>query len=147
MATALVVSVIGWRAVESLRDDSPVNLAAYPAPPSGTAPACARFAAALPDRLGSLKRRDVVPERPGFVAYGDPAVEVRCGVPASERYRPGDQLISVNDVAWYADESRPGGVDFSLPRHVLNISVWIPDDYKAELLSPLTDAVTRAQPL
>ena len=147
VVTALVVSVAGWRVVETLRSQDPVDLAAYPSPAAASAGPCAKLAAALPASLGSLDRRDITVDRPGWAAYGEPAVEVRCGVPPSERYQPGDQLISVNDVAWYPDESREGGVDFSLPRSVVNVSVWIPSAYRADLLSLLSDAVKAAQPL
>ena len=146
-ATALVVSAFAVGILARRSGRGPVDLPAEAAPATSAKAPCERFERRLPDRLGSLERRDTRPERPGFAAYGDPAVVVRCGVPASARYRSGDQLIAINDVAWYADESRPGGVDFSLPRSIVNISVWIPAAHRAELLSLLTDAVKDAQPL
>lgn len=147
LAAALVLSAAAWLVLDARRDRTPADLSRHPDPSPSSTAACVRFAAALPDSLGRLDRRRVVPIRPGFAAYGDPAVEIRCGVPASGAFRPGDPLIAVNDIAWYADESQPGGVDFSLPRSVLNISVWIPARYRADLLSALTDAVRVAQPI
>ncbi|HVF20560.1 MAG TPA: DUF3515 family protein [Mycobacteriales bacterium] len=147
VATALVVSVVGWQVVESRRTADPVDVSRYPAPAAATSRPCAQFAAALPDSLGSLDRRPVLADHVGWTAYGEPAVVVRCGGSASTRYRPGDQMISINDVAWYADESRAGGVDFSLPRSIVNVSVWIPSAYRADLLSALSGAVLAAQPL
>ena len=144
---ALVLPIVGWRLLGGSAGRGPVDLSRHPEPATSAAASCRRFEAALPDRLGRLDRRQITTERVGWAAYGDPAVEIRCGVAASSSFQPGDQLLAVNDVAWYADESRPGGVDFSLPRSIVNVSVWIPAAYRAELLSLLTDAVKQAQPL
>lgn len=81
-----------------------------------------------------------------MAAYGDPAVVVVCGAPLSGRFTPGDPLLAINDVAWFAEE-RSGAVVFSLPRAIVNVEVTIPRKYPAELLSLLTDAVKQAQPL
>ncbi len=142
VVTAFAVAGAGL----ALQRDADVLAVPDPQAPASAAGSCRRFAAALPDRLGELKRRRTTPDRPGLAAYGDPAVLVRCGAALTGNYRVGDSLLAVNDVPWFAEE-RPDAVVFSLPRALVNVEVTIPRRYPAELLSLLSDAVRQAQPL
>ena len=145
----MVVALGTWFAFAVIRDPPPVDMSRRAHPRSAAVDAaCRRFAAALPDDLGGLDRRRTTRGTPaGFAAYGDPAIEVRCGIPVFTRYRPGDELIVINGVQWDIDELDGGWLRCSLPRALVNIEVSIPGQYKAERLALLTDAVKQAQPL
>ena len=109
--------------------------------PTAAAAACARFAERLPAELGDgRRRRETVPEDPHVAAYGDPPIVVRCGAPRSAVYQAGDQLFTVNGVAWFA-ERRPGVVVWSLPRAFVNVEVTIPEPLTGDRLAALTEAV------
>ena len=129
------------------QDPVPVDLGNDDPDARKVSASCSRFGRALPEERGSLERRPTVAGTPpGWAAYGDPMVIVRCGVPVYTRYKAGDELIVINDVAWDIDE-RAGGVVGALPRSLVNVEVYIPRKYKAELLSLLSEAVKQAQPL
>jgi hypothetical protein len=110
--------------------------------PTAANDACARFHAKLPGTLGDgLDRRRTEPDDVHVAAYGaDPPVVVRCGAPSTKAYRPGDQLLTVNGVAWFAEE-RPDAVVWSLPKAFVNVEVTMPRRVTGDRLSFLTDAV------
>jgi hypothetical protein len=119
---------------------------AVTAVPTASRAACGRFAARLPRNLGDgLARRRTSPADPHVAAYGaDPVIVVRCGAPATAKYRPGDQLFTVNGVQWYA-EQRADVVVWSLPRAFVNVEVTLPKRVTGDRLALLTDAVRAAE--
>ena len=82
-----------------------------PTPGPQAAAACAAFGAALPDELSTVGgRREVAPESDLTAAYGDPAVSVRCGVPAPAALRPDSALVTVDGIDWFPEELTAGWV-------------------------------------
>jgi hypothetical protein len=141
---AAVVSTLAAAVVLSGCSSRDLPAVAVTAVPTASNDACARLHAALPKDLGEdLPRRDVTPDDPHLAAYGDPPVVVRCGAPATTRYRQGDQLFDVNGVDWFPDE-RADAVVWSLPRAFVNVEVTVPRAYAGDRLSYLTAAVKAA---
>ena len=142
MRTA-VVAVLAAAAVACSGSGGPA--VTVTAVPTGSTPSCERFARRLPDDLGDdLPRRDTEPSDPHVAAYGDPPIVVRCGAPPTTAYQAGDQLLTVNGVAWFAEE-RFGAVVWSLPRSFVNVEVTIPNEWTGDRLARLSDAVQAAQ--
>lgn len=82
-----------------------------PAPPAGQAAACAAFGAALPAELETVgERRDVDPDSPYTAAYGDPAMSVRCGVPAPAALSETSVLVTVDGIDWFPEQLTAGWV-------------------------------------
>jgi hypothetical protein len=119
---------------------------AVSAVPTASAAACARFATRLPKALGDgFPRRRTDPADPHVAAYGTASlVLVRCGAPATTKYRKGDQLFTVNGVAWFPDE-RADTVVWSLPTSFVNVEVTVPRPVTGDRLALLTAAVRAAQ--
>jgi hypothetical protein len=114
--------------------------------PTGSVEACARFAVRLPRSLGDgFPRRRTDPADPHVAAYGTKhVVTIRCGAPATTAYRKGDQLFTVNGVAWFPDD-RADGVVWSLPTSFVNVEVTMPKPVTGDRLALLTTAVQAAQ--
>jgi hypothetical protein len=122
---------------------------AVPSPAAGIAAACAELTAALPDRLTEGKRRDTEPESPLTAAYGDPPIELTCGVaPPAGMADPAKQCFEVNGVGWYAEEA-PNGVIFTTIGRKLYVEVAVPDDYapEAEVLTDLAATLQAKNPV
>jgi len=117
-------------------------------PPNSAAQApCTRLLTALPVRLGELVPRIVhpKPDSPFVVAWGDPAVVLRCGVA-----RPGglvagsaDFVLRVNGVNFF--QARHGKTHvFTAIDRAAYIEVQVPDSYAQPPLGPLADAIATA---
>jgi hypothetical protein len=112
-----------------------------------TASICAELSSQLPDRVAGQQTRPTEPGSPLTAAWGTPAIILRCGVPRPESLNRTSQLISVNDVDWFAEELTGGYVFTTYGREVF-VEVTVPDDYAPEV-GPVTEisaAVTSAVP-
>ena len=82
-----------------------------PEPDLEQAAACTTFTEALPVELSTVgPRRDVDPDSPLTAAYGDPAVSVRCGVPAPQALSATSLLVTVDGIDWFPEELTAGWV-------------------------------------
>ncbi len=72
--------------------------------PDGTA--CAQLLEALPERLAGLDRRETSPPGAPARAWGDPAVVVECGTPASEEFDGLSTCQEVDGVEWFVPEEQ-----------------------------------------
>jgi hypothetical protein len=106
------------------------------APPSGDATVdatCARVISGLPLQLGPLTPRTIQAER--TVAWGDPAIVLRCGVSRPADLSPGSTTpaVLVGDVYWFRTGSGDGDVFTSIDRAVY-VEVRVP---RAQSYMPL----------
>ena len=125
----------------------PVEVAALPPADPATASACAALLAALPPEIDpGVERREVTGAPDRVAAWGDPAVVLRCGVPA-----PGPlvQLLEVNRVQWSVTSSEAGS-EWTTVGRAPTVSVMIPKDYEqsggAELILPLSPSILATLP-
>jgi hypothetical protein len=127
---------------------APITVAAPPANPA-TAPSCTKLLTALPVQLGDLVPRIVhpTPDSPFVVAWGDPAVVLRCGVDRPSALKPGsaDLVIGVNGVFWLPVHQSKATVWTAVDRAVY-IEVSVPQSYRQPPLAPLADAVAKVLP-
>ena len=142
-ASAMVVAaLLGLCACSS-------SVSVAPPEPAVDADTCADFMAALPDTLMDKASRPTDPASDLTAAWGDPAITVRCGVPDPAALTPTSQLITIDGVDWFPEQT-DGGYRFTTYDRVTNVEVDVPDDYSPEadaatLLSPLVkDAVPAA---
>lgn len=111
--------------------------------PFTTLTACRTLSGLLPDQLAAgVERRGTTPASYTASAYGDPAITVRCGVPAGNER---DASFVFNDVAWSVREGRGSRTWTTLGRPV-NVEVVVPDSYpsQAELVGTIALAVKKA---
>jgi hypothetical protein len=128
-------------------DDGPLDLDA-PAVTGQDAAACRALVRALPRQVADQPRRDVTGT--GFgAAWGDPAIELRCGVPTPRRLDPFATCQVVNGVGWFIPESQTQGrrVDIVMTTvgRAQDVEVRLPSEYfpPATAMVDLAPAVKR----
>ncbi|MFB9234258.1 DUF3515 family protein [Plantactinospora siamensis] len=166
-ATAVAVPIAllaGIAAVALWPDDAPrpaASASAAPRPrPQSTAvvpvnaPAlggraatlCRALTAKLPPKLNDLARRPVTAGAEQNAAYGDPALILRCGVPAPE-VPSTDDVWKINGVCWHpvqrADATELTTVDREVP-----IQVTVPQAYPQalQMVAPVSTPAAAAVP-
>ncbi|NLU75040.1 DUF3515 domain-containing protein [Streptomyces sp. HNM0575] len=134
--TAAVVAAAGCTA----DDGGP----AAPSPSGEAARTCRSLHDRLPGRLDGQQRITLDPASKYTAAWGDPAIEMRCGVPrpeklspGSEHYNPTAEAAEVNGVSWLL-EQRDDGYRFTTTDRAANVELSVPKDYAPEV-NALTD--------
>jgi Protein of unknown function (DUF3515) len=130
----------------SQRALAPIWVPAPPANPAADAP-CTKLLGALPITLAGLPGRPAQSSSTYVVAWGDPAVVLRCGVPRPSALRPGsaDLDIGINGVLWLADRHHDATVWTTVDRAAY-IEVTVPTSYAQPPLGPISDAITQTLP-
>ncbi len=100
--------------------------------------ACEKLVHALPDKVLDLDQRRTVPDSLITAAWGDPPIELTCGVaPPAELATAQSQCFEVNGVGWFAQPAENGVVFTTIGRE-LYVELAVPDDYAPEA-NALTD--------
>jgi hypothetical protein len=116
-----------------------------PSPAPEVAAACTQLVKALPEKVLDAKRRKTEPASPLTTAYGDPPIEITCGVsPPAGMAEAQSQCFEVNGVGWFAKEVT-NGVVFTTIGRALYLEVAVPSKYKPEAnaLTDVSDVVHR----
>jgi hypothetical protein len=122
----------------------PVTASAPPSSAAAEGP-CAQVLSRLPVQLDNLPARVVHTTSPFVVAWGDPPVVLRCGVPRPARFVATSSLLGVNGV--YFLPVRAGGrTVFTTVDRAVYIEVDVPTSYPQPPLGPLADAIGKALP-
>jgi hypothetical protein len=104
-----------------------------PAQSAADARACSDLVEALPRRVADQQERPVDPGDGFAAAWGDPAIELRCGVPTPEGLDRFAACQEANGVGWFIPESqqtgRPVAVTMTTIGRAQNVEVRIPADY------------------
>jgi hypothetical protein len=118
--------------------------------------ACRALVDVLPDELGGQERREVEPDDALGAAWGDPAIEVTCGIGRPEGFTKFSGCDEVNGVGWYAPEDQvaDGSADLTLstigfqPRVGLRIpaSYRPPNNVLVQLAEPIKKHLTQVKP-
>jgi hypothetical protein len=80
-----------------------IRVAAPPALSAAAERACRELVSALPTELGDLPARPVDSSSPYVVAWGDPAVTLRCGVPRPPSFIGSADVNDISGVTWFAE--------------------------------------------
>lgn len=124
----------------------PIAVAAPPSDPAAVA-GCTKLLTVLPVQLEALPARIVhpSPDSAYVVAWGEPAVVLRCGVARPSALRPSsaDIDIGVDGVYWLPVQQKDGTVWTTIDRAVY-IEVTVPKAYPQPPLGPIADAVAKA---
>ena len=114
---------------------------------------CAKVLAQLPVALGRLQPRVVhtTPDTPFVVAWGDPAVVVKCGVDRPTSLKPGSdvRVFSATGASGpYFDVTRGGDSAnvYTTVDRAAYVSVTIPGAYNSGPLPALSRAIAKALP-
>lgn len=109
---------------------------AVPSPAPEVAAACGDLIGALPDQVLDQDRRETRPASPLTTAYGDPPIEVTCGVAAPRGADP-TECFEVNGVGWSAEKVENGYIFTTIGRK-LYLELAVPSKYAPEA-NALTD--------
>ncbi len=125
----------------------PVSLDDAPRPDGPDAAACAALVEALPDSVSGLERREVSPSGVRGAAWGDPPIELRCGVGEPAGLTDVSACQVVNSVGWFIPEEQITGSPTAIVMTTIDrsprIEVRIPVDYfpPAATMAVLADAI------
>ncbi len=118
-----------------------------PAPDPADRATCDAVLAALPDQVLESTTR---PTRPGALsrAWGDPAIVLRCGVPAPPGLTATSECLEVNGVGWFREQAE-GGTLFTTIGRAVFVEVGVPAGYAPEVdvLVDLAAAVDAHDPV
>jgi hypothetical protein len=118
-----------------------------PTPDAADRATCEAVLAALPDQVLESTTR---PTRPGVLsrAWGDPAIVLRCGVPAPPGLTPTSECVEVDGVGWFREQAE-GGTLFTTIGRATSVEVGVPASYAPEVdvLVDLAAAVGAQDPL
>lgn len=127
---------------------------AVPRPSGEAAGNCRALHGRLPQRVDGQQRITLDPASEYTAAWGDPAIELRCGVPrpeklspGSEHYNPTADAAEVNGVSWLL-EQREDGWRFTTTGRTAHVEVSVPGEYAPEInaLPDLAGAIREAVP-
>ncbi|HEY2166335.1 MAG TPA: DUF3515 domain-containing protein [Jatrophihabitantaceae bacterium] len=120
-----------------------------PAPPPnpGADTPCTAVIGHLPLTLAGLAARPARSTWPYVVAWGNPAIVLRCGVPRPPGLVPGSDAFTagIDGVFYWVDHEKSDTVFIAIDRAVY-IEVTVPTQYAGGPLAPISDAITKALP-
>jgi hypothetical protein len=124
----------------------PVTVLAPPANPAADAP-CTKLLGALPLTLNGLPVRPALSSWTYVVAWGDPAIILRCGVPRPADLKPASsaQTIGVDGVYWLPIAQKKQTVWIAIDRAAY-VEVSVPKSYAQPPLAPIADAIAAKLP-
>jgi hypothetical protein len=162
-----ITVVLAFVFVGGLRGSSPDTTAPVTTqpsvlPPTAVSPppdnpavqsACTKLLAALPTRLAGLDPRRIVPPASPFVlAWGDPAVVLRCGVARPAGLVPAGtvQVFNASSVGrpavYWLPVNQPKQNIFTTVDRGVYVEVTVPTGYRQPPLAPLSDAIASVLP-
>lgn len=117
---------------------------AYPTEPQTQKDCAALYNDVPPDVAGAERQRvddDLA------VAWGDPAIIMRCGVEKPEAMTPSSRCDEVEGIGWFTEDTEDGYLFTTVGRQYY-ISIEVPSKYDpaADVLVDLADAVGRHDP-
>jgi hypothetical protein len=114
-----------------------------------TVSTCAQVISALPLRLAGLDLRRTTSNPPSssIVAWGDPAIVLRCGVsrPANLNASLSAELFEVNTVLVLPDKGA-SSTTFTVVDRSVYLDVTVPSSYSQPPLGPIMDALKKVLP-
>lgn len=111
-------------------------------PPGAPAPACTRLNRMLPEDLDGRGRRETRPTSARTAAWGEPPVVLRCGVPRPAGLSATSEVLEVDGVEWFLEETRRAYVFTTTGRRVY-VELRVPGSTPRDrATSPLVDIAT-----
>ena len=128
---------------------------AVPSPSGKAAAMCRELHGLLPEKVDGNERGGTGPKSRYTAVWGDPSIELRCGVPRPAKLTPGgpdydptSDAVEINGVSWLMEERDGGGYRFTTTDRAAYAELTVPEEYAPEVnaLTDLSDAVTEALP-
>ncbi|MFG2192656.1 DUF3515 domain-containing protein [Streptomyces sp. NPDC048639] len=144
LPVAALLTAVGLSALSGCSFSDESGGRPVPTPSSEAADLCRKLQERLPGTLDGLDRSADGPDSDFAADWGDPAVQLRCGVPrpellthGSEHYNPTAKGLEVNGVLWLP-EKQDDGYRFTTTGRLAYVEVTVPGTYAPET-NPLLD--------
>ncbi|ASQ97177.1 DUF3515 domain-containing protein [Streptomyces sp. 11-1-2] len=105
---------------------------AVPSPSAQAAAVCRALHKELPSTVDGLKRGTAEPASDYTAVWGDPAVQLRCGVPRPTAMSSTTESAEVNGVAWLPEKQKDG-YRFTTVLRRAYVEVTVPRKYAPEI--------------
>ncbi|HZB48681.1 MAG TPA: DUF3515 domain-containing protein, partial [Mycobacteriales bacterium] len=122
-----------------------VRVAPPPEPSAAGQRACRELISALPTTLGDRPARPVDSPSPYVVAWGEPPVVLRCGVPRPPGFLATAETLVISGVTWFA-ERRGSTTAWTAVDRPVYVEVVAPADAASDPPARLSTALSRALP-
>jgi Protein of unknown function (DUF3515) len=101
----------------------------------------------LPARLHGQRRRSTSPKSPFVMAWGSPAIALRCGVDRPVGMQPTSVVSQISGISWYA-QPPDDPVTFTAVNLDTYVELDVPTAYSpaGDVLADLTSAIKGAIP-
>ena len=95
--------------------------------------------------VDGAKKRTTTPDTAAAAAWGKTPIVLTCGVPIPRALGPTSELITINDIDWFAQQLS-GGYRFTLVHRTPRVQVDVPAKYKPETnaIVDLTGAIKKS---
>lgn len=120
-----------------------IKVEAPPEPSAAGQRECRELVSALPTTLGDRPARPVDSSSPYVVAWGEPPVVLRCGVPRPAAFLATADTLVISGVTWFA-ERRGATTAWTLVDRPVYVEVLAPADAASDPVARLSTAVTAA---
>ena len=120
-----------------------ITVAAPPTLDAAGQKACQELISALPTELGDLPARPVDSPSPYVVAWGEPAVTLRCGVTRPPAFIATADVQQISGVTWFA-ERRGSTTAWTVVDRPVYVEVLVPAADASGPVARLSTAVARA---
>ncbi|MGI8532468.1 MAG: DUF3515 family protein [Geodermatophilaceae bacterium] len=107
---------------------------------------CPGLLGGLPLQLDGAPARPVRSASPYAVAWGEPPVVLRCGVPPPAALGPTSQLIQINQVAWLAKQ-QSAGVLWTAVNRAVYVDVLVPPERNSDPVAVLSTVLAERLPV
>ncbi len=122
-----------------------IRVEAPPEPSAAGQRDCRELISALPTTLGDRPARPVDSSSPYVVAWGEPPVVLRCGVPRPAGFLATAETLVISGVTWFA-ERRGATTAWTAVDRPVYVEVLAPADAASDPPARLSTAFSRALP-
>ena len=123
----------------------PLRVDPPPPLPAAGQKACQELISALPVTLGERTARPVDSSSPYVVAWGEPPVVLRCGVPRPAALRPDSEVLDISGVTFFA-ERRGDRTAYTAVDRAVYVETVAPTAEASGPAARLATAISRALP-
>jgi Protein of unknown function (DUF3515) len=107
---------------------------------------CPALMGALPLELTGEPSRRVQSDTPYAYAWGDPAIELVCGVDRPAGFVVGVSAIQINGVQWFVDTSDPATTVWTTVDRPVYVEITLPAEVDSAPVTALTPQIAAALP-
>ncbi|WP_243980575.1 DUF3515 domain-containing protein [Streptomyces sp. NEAU-YJ-81] len=147
LSATMALALVPMAGCSFIGDSDDSVALAVPSPSAQAAAVCRALHKELPTTVNGLKRGTAEPASDYTAVWGDPAVQLRCGVPRPAAMGSKTESAEVNGVEWLPEKQKDG-YRFTTVLRRAYVEVTVPGKYAPEInaLLDLAKAVKKTVP-